>query len=158
MTLTDTAKLTVALVVPQATGVLGTVFTTPALDDWYDTIHRPSVVPPDWVFGVVWPTLFLLMGIAAFLVWRRGLRAPGVGIALVVFLLQLILNFLWSYLFFGMRSIGGAAIEVFVLWAAIAVTIWLFARVSRMAAWLLAPYLAWVSFAAYLNVSIYLLN
>ncbi|MBP6860306.1 MAG: tryptophan-rich sensory protein [Candidatus Pacebacteria bacterium] len=158
MTRTDYAKLAVALIVPQATGALGTIFTTPALADWYDTINRPSLVPPDWVFGVVWPTLFFLMGIAAFLVWRKGLSAPFVRIALSVFLFQLVLNMLWSYLFFGIKSLGGAAIEVMVLWAAILATIVLFARVSRTAAWLLVPYLLWVSFATYLNVSIYFLN
>lgn len=142
----------------EAAGIIGSIFTAPSIRGWYDTLIRPDIAPPNWVFGPVWTTLFALMGIAAFLVWKRGLEHRNVKIALGIFAVQLVLNTLWSIIFFGLRSPGGALIEIVFLWFAILVTIVVFSKISRAAAWLLVPYIAWVSFAAYLNFSIWMLN
>ncbi|MCE9644074.1 tryptophan-rich sensory protein [Candidatus Parcubacteria bacterium] len=139
----------------QGAGILGSLFTAPSIGTWYATLVRPELSPPNWVFAPVWTTLFLLMGIAAFLVWRQGRKGR---VALGIFLLQLVLNTLWSILFFGLQSPGAALVDIVFLWLAIVATIIAFARVSTPAAWLLAPYIAWVSFAAYLNYAIWTLN
>ena len=137
----------------QAAGLIGSVFTASSISSWYQYLAKPELNPPSWVFGPVWTTLYLLMGIAAYLVWRvRALKAHA------VFFVQLALNALWSVLFFGLRSPGLALIEIALLWLAILVTIVSFNRVSRTAAFLLVPYLLWVSFATYLNYSIWILN
>lgn len=142
----------------QGAGIIGSLATTPAIRPWYSPLLKPDLAPPNWVFGPVWTTLFLLMGIAAFLVWRVGVRRKGVRLALIVFCLQLALNTLWSVIFFGLQSPGAAFVEIIFLWLAIAATIVMFAKFSKPAAWLLAPYIAWVSFAAYLNYMIWMLN
>lgn len=147
-------KLALCLLLPQAAGAVGALFTTPNIPTWYATLPKPALAPPNWVFGPVWTTLFLLMGIAAYLLWRRGLSRPGARLALSLFLVQLGLNVLWSALFFGMRNPAAAFSEIIVLWLAIAATIAAFYRVSRTAAALLVPYLLWVSFASYLNFGI----
>ncbi len=139
-------------------GIIGSVFTAPSIPTWYATLVRPEFSPPNWIFAPVWTTLFALMGIAAFLVWNKGLKRQDIKIALSMFIIQLVLNTLWSILFFGMQNPGAALIEIVVLWLAILATILTFAKISRVAAWLLVPYIAWVSFAAYLNYSIWILN
>ena len=146
------------IVLSQLAGIIGSVFTVPAIDAWYAELVRPSLAPPNWLFGPVWTILYVLMGIAAFVVWRVGTDRALVRRALVVFGVQLILNTLWSIIFFGWQSPGWALVEIIFLWLAIVMSISLFARVSGRAAWLLAPYLAWVTFAGYLNYSIYVLN
>lgn len=142
----------------QAAGIIGSFFTSPSIPTWYATLAKPELAPPNWVFAPVWTTLFLLMGVAAFLVWRRGFGRRDVKRALALFAFQLVLNTLWSIIFFGLQHPKGAFIEIIFLWLAIAATIGAFARVSRAAAWLLAPYIAWVSFAAYLNYALWTLN
>jgi benzodiazapine receptor len=125
--------------------------------DFYRDLVRPAWAPPGWLFGPVWSVLYALMGIAAWLVWRaRGFA--GAGPALRVFLLQLTANALWSWLFFVWQQGGLAFIEILLLWALILVTAVLFWRISRVAGWLLLPYLAWVSFASVLNLSMWRLN
>jgi translocator protein len=151
-------KLVAALGLPQIAGGIGALFTTSAIPTWYATLQRPEIAPPNWVFGPVWTTLYVIMGVAAFLVWQKGLYRKDVKVALSLFLVQLLLNTLWSILFFGMQNPGAAFIEIIVLWLAILATITTFAKVSRVAAWLLIPYLAWVSFAAYLNYSFWMVN
>lgn len=151
-------KLVAAIVVSELAGVVGSLFTTPSVASWYPTLVKPAFNPPAWVFGPIWTTLFALMGIAAYLVWKRGLNRKDVKIALVIFIGQLVLNTLWSIIFFSWHSPGGAFAEVILLWLAILATIITFARVSKPAAWLLAPYILWVSFAAYLNYAIWALN
>ena len=151
-------QLTVAIIVSLLAGIVGTLFTGPNINDWYSTLVRPELAPPNWVFRPVWTTLFLLMGIAAYLVWQKGMNIKAVKIALGIFLGQLVLNTLWSAIFFGQQSIGLALIEILILWLAIAATIIAFAKISRLAAWLLVPYIAWVSFATYLNYAFYVLN
>lgn len=139
-------------------GIIGSLFTAPAIPVWYASLERPSFAPPEWVFGPVWTTLFALMGIALFLVWEQARHQKKGKVAIGAFVVQLLLNTFWSVLFFGFRSPGAAFGEIFFLWAAIAVTIVAFARISKTAAWLLVPYLLWVSFAAYLNYAIWILN
>jgi len=156
--MTDVAKLVVSIVVCVGVAGLGGAVTRPNVEPWLDRLERPSFAPPNWVFAPVWTLLFLGMAVAAWLVWRRGLSAHGVVPALVVFGVQLGLNLLWSTLFFGMRRIDLAFVEVFFLWGAIAWTIALFAPISTIAAWLLAPYLAWVTFAAVLTGAFLRLN
>jgi len=158
MKINNTLKLIIAIVVSELVGIIGSVFTTPSITGWYAGIVKPALNPPAWVFGPVWTTLFALMGIAAFLVWKKGLDRRDVKIALGIFLGQLILNTLWSIIFFGLHSPGGALIEIVFLWLAILATIIVFAKISNPVAWLLVPYILWVSFAGYLNYSIWQLN
>lgn len=153
-----TLKLIGTIALSEMAGIVGSVFTAPSIPTWYTTLTRPELSPPNWVFAPVWTTLFALMGIAAFLVWNKGLSQRSVRIALGMFIVQLVLNTLWSIIFFGMRNPGAALVEITVLWLAILATIITFAKVSRVAAWLLVPYILWVTFAGYLNYSIWVLN
>ncbi len=154
----NASKLIVSIVISELAGIVGSVFTAPSVASWYPELTKPAINPPAWVFGPVWTTLFALMGIAAFLVWRKGLQRKDVRVALAIFIGQLILNTLWSIIFFGLHSPGGAFVEVVFLWLSILATIVAFSKISKPAAWLLVPYIAWVSFAVYLNYSIYALN
>lgn len=147
----------ISVLIAQTAGVIGSIFTVSNVGEWYTTLVTPSFNPPAWVFGPVWTMLYTLMGIAAYLVWRK-IDAPGAKPALTLYGVQLALNALWSILFFGLHSPGGALAEIVLLWFAIIATMVAFARVSRLAAWLLAPYILWVSFAAYLNYAIWMLN
>lgn len=156
--MSNAIKLLVAVAVPLAIGGLSGFATARGVDTWYPTLAKPSFNPPAWVFGPTWTVLYILMGVALFLVWRQGLDTPGVRLALIVFAVQLVLNALWSILFFGMQSPAWAFAEILVLWLAIVATLWAFWRVAPAAGWLLVPYLAWVSFAAVLNGSIWILN
>lgn len=151
-------KLLIAIGISELAGIIGSVFTVSAIPVWYGTLQKPALNPPAWIFGPVWTTLYLLMGIAAFLIWKKGLDRKDVKIALAIFISQLLLNALWSIMFFGLRNPGVALVEIVVLWAAIVYTILSFLKISRTAAYLLAPYIIWVSFAAYLNYSIWILN
>ena len=139
-------------------GIIGSVFTARSVQTWYVTLQKPSFNPPSWLFGPVWILIYLLMGIAAYLVWAKGWSLPGVKTALAVFAIQLVLNSLWSILFFGSHTPRWAFVEIVVLGAAIVVTIVLFSKFSRTAALLLVPYILWVSFAALLNYSLWRLN
>jgi benzodiazapine receptor len=153
------ARLVLACAVSLSAGLIGSraVFT----DDfrlWYATLAKPAFTPPSWVFGPVWTVLYLLMGVSAFLVWQQGLRRRAVSVALGWFVVQLVLNALWSPVFFGLHRIDWALVVIVSLWTALAVTIWSFVRVSLAAGLLLVPYLFWVSFAAVLNAAIWWLN
>ena len=154
----NAVKLVVAIAVPLAVGTLSGLATSSGVATWYPTLAKPSFNPPPWVFGPVWTVLYLMMGVAAFLVWRLGRDTPGVRIALTVFVIQLALNGLWSLLFFGLRSPGLALVDIVALWLAVGATTWLFWRVAPAAGLLLAPYWAWVSFASVLNGAIWSLN
>ena len=140
-----------------AAAACGAAFTRTALVEWYPMLRKPPWNPPDWIFGPVWTALYLMMAIAGWLIWLdRNISA--VGLALGFFLLQLILNASWTGIFFGMRNPGAAFIEIVALWIAIAATIFQFAQIRSAAAWMLIPYLAWVTFAATLNFTIWRLN
>lgn len=126
--------------------------------EWYGTLAKPSWNPPSWVFGPVWTLLYIMMAVAAWLVWRERGAAAGVTAALTMFVLQLVLNAAWSWLFFGRHTISGALLDIVALWLGIVVTIVLFWRVRPLAGALLLPYVAWVSFAAFLNYTLWQLN
>lgn len=126
--------------------------------DWYNQLNKPSFMPPSWLFGPVWTILYILIASAGFLVWEKGLQDKKVKIALLVFLVQLVLNVLWTPLFFGMKLLLIALIEIVILWITIAITIVLFRKISLTASVFMLPYLLWVSFAVLLNASIYNLN
>jgi len=140
-----------------AAAALGTLATNPEIDGWYRSLVRPQWTPPDAVFGPVWTALYLLMAISAWLVWRAAGLQRAV-LPLVWFHVQLTLNVLWSWIFFHFHQPGWAFLEILCLWGAIAVTIFHFLRIRRLAGMLMMPYLAWVSFAAGLNLTIWQLN
>lgn len=154
----EIAQAVVAIIICEAAGIIGSIFTTPAIPTWYAGLTKGPLNPPSWVFAPVWTTLFALMGIAVYLVWKKGMTRPEVRSAVIVFGVQLVLNVMWSILFFGLQSPGLALVEIAIFWLAIALTIWKFAKVSPTAAWLMTPYIAWVSFASYLNYTIWILN
>jgi tryptophan-rich sensory protein len=159
MKLANPARLIVSCAVPILVGVVGSLFTTAdSLNNWYAKLNKPVFNPPGWVFGPVWTTLYILMGIAAFLVWRKGLDNKLVRLALLCFVVQLALNALWTPLFFGLRSPLAGLIDIVLLLSAIDLTTILFLRISKPAAVLLVPYILWVLFAMILNASIFLLN
>lgn len=152
------AKLIVSLSIPLLVGVLGSLATVPAIEGWYTTLEKPALNPPAWIFAPVWTTLYVLMGLSLFVVWRSGLEIREIRYALIAFSAQLLLNLGWSFVFFGLEAPGLAFVHIAILWFTIIWTIVLFYRVSRLAAWFLVPYLLWVSFAAYLNAMIWVLN
>jgi len=158
MKLNNFFKLIIAIVISQLAGVIGSVFTVSAISTWYAELLKPVLNPPNWLFGPVWTTLYVLMGIAAFLIWKKGYEKREVRIALGIFLIQLFLNTMWSIIFFGLHNPFWAFIEIIVLWFAIVATIIVFYKISKPAAYLLLPYLAWVTLAGYLNYSIWMLN
>jgi len=151
-------KLTISIIICESAGVIGSIFTTPAIPGWYAALVKPSFTLPNWVFAPVWTSLYLLMGISVFLVWRKGLDNHLVNSALRLFIVQLVLNTFWSILFFGLRSPLLGLVEIIILWVAILLTILSFFRVSKIAGILLLPYILWVSFAAILNFSLWRLN
>lgn len=151
-------KLIAAIAVSELAGIIGSFFTVAAIPTWYAGLRKASLNPPPWIFAPVWTTLYLLMGIAAYLVWSKGLGTEGVKSALIIFAIQLILNTLWSIIFFGLHNPAAALFEIVILWLAILLTIIFFYKVSPLASYLLLPYLAWVSFASYLNFAVWGLN
>ena len=151
-------KLVISIVACQCAGLIGSIFTTPAIPTWYETLAKPSFTPPNWLFAPAWVTLYVLMGVAVFLVWRKGLGTKNVNAALITFLVQLVLNVLWSALFFGAKSLVGGAVVIVLLWIAILFTTLRFFKISTVAGGLLIPYILWVTFASALNISILALN
>lgn len=162
-------KLIIAVGISELAGIIGSFFTISAIPTWYAELMKPALNPPAWVFGPVWTTLYALMGIAVFLVYikdektvlsevegRRLKRKKRV--ALTLFGVQLFLNAIWSIIFFGFQSPDWALVDIVALWLAIVWTIIVFYKISKPAAYLLVPYLFWVSFASYLNYSIWILN
>jgi len=151
-------KLVISIVACQCAGLIGSIFTTPAIPTWYETLAKPSFTPPNWLFAPAWVTLYVLMGVAVFLVWRKGLGIKNVKAALITFLVQLVLNVLWSAIFFGAKSLVGGAVVIVLLWIAILFTTLRFFKISTAAGGLLIPYILWVTFASVLNISILALN
>lgn len=154
----DIVKLAVSVFISLMAGIAGSFFTAPAIETWYKDLNKPSFNPPAWIFAPVWTVLYLLMGVAAFLVWREGIQHRNVQIGLGLFIFQLILNALWSIIFFGQQNPLAGFVEILVLWVAIAVTIYYFYKVNPTAAYLMIPYILWVTFATILNFSIWQLN
>ena len=148
--------LLLAIVLPFVAAVVGSYFTTPAIPGWYASLNKPSFSPPNWLFGPVWTVLYLMMGLSLYLIWSKSgvtFKKPQ-----FFFYVQLVLNALWSIVFFGLASPGGALFIIIFLWLLILYCILEFRKISSIAAWLLVPYILWVSFATLLNFSIWYLN
>ena len=156
--LRDLVALSAAVAVPLAAGGLGSIATASSVSTWYRELNKPSWNPPSWVFGPVWTTLYVMMGVAAWLVWREGWKTPRVRVALGLFGAQLVFNVLWSVIFFGLRLPGWALVEITALWGLIVATTVSFFRVNVIGGLLLVPYLLWVTFATGLNGAIWWLN
>ncbi|MGV8174402.1 MAG: TspO/MBR family protein [Methanothrix sp.] len=154
----EISKLILCIIACQAAGSLGSVFTNMSVATWYPTLAKPWFTPPGGVIGAVWILLFTLMGVSLFLVYREGFSSPAVKVAIYLFAAQFVFNILWSGAFFGLRSPVAGLVVIALLWILILLTIIKFWHVSKEASLLLIPYIAWVSFAAYLNYSIMLLN
>jgi len=151
-------KLIMSIVICQAAGIAGSFFTASSVESWYPQLIKPAFTPPGWAIGLIWIILFTLMGVSLFLVWREGFDHPLIKSALVIFSAQLIANVLWSLAFFGLRSPLAGIVVIAVLWVLILLTMVRFWPISRAATLLLAPYILWVSFAAFLNYNIWRLN
>lgn len=149
-------KLIVSIVICQLAGIMGSFFTSDSVKTWYPTLIKPSFNPPNGVFAPVWTTLFLLMGISLYLIWTS--KSKKKKLPLTFFGIQLGLNILWSILFFGLKMPLFAFIEIIILWTFILLTIISFYKISKASAYLLIPYLLWVSFAVVLNFALFYLN
>jgi len=150
-------KLVVSILLPLAIGGVAGIFTSNAIPGWFATLVRPSFAPPNWLFGPVWTTLYLVMGISLFLIWTIDAGKER-NQAIFMFLLQLLFNFAWSFFFFYFKMIDVALIDIVVLWISIIVMLRLFFKLKPWAAYINIPYLLWVSFATALNAAYYILN
>ena len=151
------AKLVISILIPLGIGLSSALFNDTGEGSWFQALEKPSWNPPGWVFGPVWTTLYILMGIALYLVWKSPASSRR-RTAIILFSFQMVLNFFWSFIFFKLEEPGWAFVEIVVLWFTILVTIFSFASINKTAAWLLVPYISWVSFASLLNYTIWLLN
>jgi benzodiazapine receptor len=162
MTFVKTLKKVICLVLAIGfcllAGYVGSMYTTPSIPTWYAGLQKPDLTPPAWVFAPVWTALYILMGISLYLILQSGITKGEVIIGLVLFILQLGLNIGWSYTFFGWHAIFFAFLCIIALWAFLLCTIIQISRFSIIGAALLIPYLLWISFAAYLNYAIMVLN
>jgi translocator protein len=154
----NTLRIIVSVLICFLAGGIGTIFTSSAIPTWYASLNKPPFSPPNWIFAPVWTTLYLLMGIALYLIWKKGLKTKKVRDAVYVFVIQLVLNAAWSPIFFGAHNILLALLIIVIVWIYILKTIRLFAKINSTASYLLYPYLAWVSFATILNFSVWFLN
>jgi len=150
-------KLIISILLPLSVGAIAGMFTSQAVPVWYASLNRPSFSPPNWVFGPVWTSLYILLGISFFLIWKEEASKER-DLAIKVFSIQMLLNFAWSFIFFYFNLIGAALIEIILLWISIALMIYLFYKIKPVAAYMNIPYLLWVSFAAILNAGYYFLN
>ena len=155
---TGILKIIAMVVLCFAVSGLGALGSKPSVSGWYNELIKPALTPPSIAFGIVWPILYTLMGIAAGMIWMKGLSETPAKIAFVLFLVQLVLNAIWTPLFFGRQAVGLALIDIIVLWLVIVLTVISFAKQSTLASALLWPYLLWVSFAVYLNAGFWHLN
>lgn len=152
------SALVAFVVLCELAGVIGSIFTISSIPTWYAVLRKPWFTPPNWLFGPIWLTLYFLMGISLYLVFENKRNKAKEKPALWAFGVQLFLNVLWSVLFFGMHYMFYGFIEIVLLWISIAVTIILFFKVSKVAAYLLLPYILWVTIAALLNYYVFILN
>ena len=151
-------KFLTSILICHTAAFFGVLFSDASRSEWYASLTKPGFMPPNWLFGPVWMVLYGMMAISLYLIWRQGLARLGARTAVIVFLVQLIFNALWSPAFFGMKMPGLALVVIVILWLLILLTIAVFTKVSRLGAWLLVPYLAWVTFATVLNCAIVYLN
>jgi tryptophan-rich sensory protein len=157
MNKTLTLKFLVSILLPISLGAIAGMFTSQAVPEWYATLNRPSFNPPNWIFGPVWTTLYILMGISFFLIWKQDAGKVR-NRAILFFLLQLLLNFVWSFIFFYFNMIGLALVEIILLWISIVLMLVVFYKIKPIASYINIPYLLWVTFAAVLNAGYYFLN
>ena len=150
--------LSLSLVITLGIASVASFFTIREIPGWYQTLNKPSFNPPNQVFGPVWSILYVMIGVSACLVWQRRDTSEAYSKARVIYFTQLLFNFMWSIVFFGMHQVLAALVVIGLLWISIVMNIYCFGRISKVAAWLLVPYLLWVSFASMLNLYIYLLN
>jgi len=153
-----TIKIFLSVLVCEFIGILGSIFTISQIPAWYAFLHKPFFSPPNFVFGPVWTTLYALMGISVYLIFEAKIKRQEKNYLLMIFSLQLFLNFLWSVIFFGMHLLIPAFIEIIFLWGIILLLIIKFHKFSKPASYLLVPYLLWVSFASFLNLFVAILN
>lgn len=158
-------RLVISLGICYLVSIIGGVFTTSSVSEWYPLLNKPYFNPPNWVFGPVWFLLYTIMGIAFFIIWIKKSKLKKnnkenklINFAIYLFVIQLILNLFWSIIFFGFKNIFFAMIEIIILWIFILLTTIYFFKIKRIAGGLLLPYLLWVSFAVLLNIFIFLLN
>lgn len=149
-------KLIASIIICLTCGIIGSLFTSASVNSWYLNINKPSFNPPNWIFGPVWTGLFILMGISLYLIWQKGINKNNP--ALIIFSIQYVLNIAWSFFFFYLQNPLAGLIEIIILWIFIILTIYYFYLISKTAAYLLLPYLIWVSFASILNFMLYYLN
>lgn len=151
-------KYTIAIILCEAVGISSGLLAGPGNNSWFETLIKPSFNPPSYLFGPVWTTLYLLMGISLGIIWNHKATESKKRYAYFVFALQLFLNFWWSILFFHFHSAAFALLDILLMYVTILLTIFSFASFSKPAAWLLVPYISWVSFATLLNYAIWILN
>lgn len=151
-------KLIISILFPLLVGASAGFFTSSGVNGWYAKASKPWFNPPNWIFAPVWTALYILMGIALFLVWKAETDKNIKQTAIILFSVQLTLNFFWSFIFFKLQLPGWAFAEIILMWIMIFITILWFGKISSAAAWLLVPYISWVSFASILNYAIWKLN
>lgn len=151
-------KFIFCIAICELVGASGAIFTMPAINGWYETIQKPSFNPPNWIFAPVWTFLFFLMGVSLYLILEKDIKDKMVKSGLLIFVGQFVLNVAWSFLFFGLHKPFEAFVEIIFLWLAILLTIFQFHKIDKRAAYLLIPYLLWVSFASILNLAVWILN
>lgn len=149
-------RLIISIIIAQSAGIIGSLFTSSAIPTWYATLNQPPITPPNWFFAPIWITLYTLIGISFYLIWQKGLNKYK--LATVLFSIQLFLNALWSIIFFGMQELLFGLIEIVFLWYFILATIIEFKEIDKRAAYMLFPYIAWVTLATLLNFSFVWLN
>ena len=157
MNKTLTLKFLISILLPVSLGAIAGMFTSQSVPEWYATLNRPSFNPPNWIFGPVWTTLYILMGISFFLIWKQEASKER-NRAILFFMLQLLLNFAWSFIFFYFNMIGLALVEIVLLWISIVLMLVVFYKIKPIASYINIPYLLWVTFATVLNASYYILN
>ncbi len=151
-------KFIIAVLIPLAVGSLAGYFTASSVNGWYTTLVKPSFNPPNWLFAPVWTSLYIMMGIAFYLIWKKEANDVVKSTAVTLYIVQLALNFLWSFVFFYAQQPGWALVNIILMWIFIFLTILWFGKISSLSAWLLVPYICWVSFATVLNFAIWKLN
>ncbi len=156
--LSSSWKLVFSVLICEITGIVSGLLAGVGSNVWFESLTKPSWNPPDSVFGPVWTLLYLMMGISLWIIWKHPTHALEKRNAIRLFAIQLFLNFCWSIIFFRFHSIGLALVDIVLLLVAITLTIVSFSRISKQAAWLLVPYISWVSFATILNYSLWVLN
>jgi len=157
MNKTLTLKFLISILLPLSLGAIAGMFTSQSVPEWYATLNRPSFNPPNWIFGPVWTTLYILMGISFFLIWKQEASKVR-NRAILIFLLQLLLNFAWSFIFFYFNMTGLALVEIILLWISNVMMLVVFYKIKPIASYINIPYLLWVTFATVLNASYYILN